>query len=179
MTSHSPTTSLDRMTVNAGAVLLTVSVKLTSMYLRATSPRKTVVNLFGKKMRRKLNSSKNISFTFVLKMNNTVSVSATLLLPRPPRHHSGLGLRHNGLGISYKVSDSDFDRKPCLGMSHMWLIPRFSSSLMKVSYKSLSVHIYLNVPTMTMFRTKSGGLDFRSTEVWNKIVNNEVKWTLT
>ena len=42
---NSPTTSLDRMTVNAGAVLLTVSVKLTSMYLSATRPRKTVVNL--------------------------------------------------------------------------------------------------------------------------------------
>jgi hypothetical protein len=37
------------MTVNAGAVLFTVSVKLTSMYLRATRPRKTVVNLKEKK----------------------------------------------------------------------------------------------------------------------------------
>jgi hypothetical protein len=33
------------MTVKAGAVLFTVSVKLTSMNLRATRPRKTVVNL--------------------------------------------------------------------------------------------------------------------------------------
>jgi hypothetical protein len=56
MMSHVPTTSLDRMTVNAGAVLFTVSVKLTSMYFRATSPRKTVVNLSGKK-ETKINSS--------------------------------------------------------------------------------------------------------------------------
>ena len=43
--SYEPTTILDRMTVKAGAVLFTVSVKLTSMNLSATSPRKTVVNL--------------------------------------------------------------------------------------------------------------------------------------
>jgi hypothetical protein len=33
------------MTVNAGAVLFTVSVKLTSINLSAIKPRKTVVNL--------------------------------------------------------------------------------------------------------------------------------------
>ena len=36
---------LEMMTVNAGAELFTVSVKLTATKLRATSPRRTVVNL--------------------------------------------------------------------------------------------------------------------------------------
>ena len=44
-----PNSKLDMIIVNAGAVDLTVSVKLTSTYFKAYNPRNTVVNLINEK----------------------------------------------------------------------------------------------------------------------------------
>ena len=80
------------MTVNAGAVLFTVSVKLTSMYFRATSPRKTVVNLSGKK------ETKNkfiLRSQFDICIFDSESLNGLMTVTKMSLFHSGLARSRN------------------------------------------------------------------------------------